>query len=102
MKALILAGGSGTRFWPLSRRRRPKQLLGLDQGISLLRSTVDRLAPLIEPDDVWICTTELLADAIRAELPDVPARQVLDQRRQPVDGRAQQRNALVEAEQLFR
>ncbi|MEO1087239.1 MAG: sugar phosphate nucleotidyltransferase, partial [Acidobacteriota bacterium] len=70
MKALILAGGSGTRFWPLSRRRRPKQLLGLDQGTSLLRSTVDRLAPLIEPDDVWICTTELLADAIRAELPD--------------------------------
>ncbi|MEM1178094.1 MAG: sugar phosphate nucleotidyltransferase [Acidobacteriota bacterium] len=77
MKALILAGGSGTRFWPLSRRRRPKQLLGLDAGTSLLRSTVDRLAPLIQPEDVWICTTELLADAIRAELPEVPDRQVL-------------------------
>ncbi|MEM6796575.1 MAG: mannose-1-phosphate guanylyltransferase [Acidobacteriota bacterium] len=77
MQALILAGGSGTRFWPLSRRRRPKQLLSLFGERSLLQSTVDRLAPLIEPRDVWICTTQLLADAVRQQLPEVPPHQVL-------------------------
>ena len=77
MQALILAGGSGTRFWPLSRRSRPKQLLPLDAKHSLLRQTVDRLAPEIEPSAVWVCTTHALADAIRAELPDVPPHQIL-------------------------
>lgn len=77
MQALILAGGSGTRFWPLSRRRRPKQLLALDGETSLLRATVDRLAPLVAAEAVWVCTTAALADAVRAELPDVPAEQVL-------------------------
>lgn len=77
MQALILAGGSGTRFWPLSRRRRPKQLLALDGERSLLQSTVDRLSPLVEAKDVWICTTELLADAVREQLSEVPPSQVL-------------------------
>lgn len=77
MHALILAGGSGTRFWPLSRRDRPKQLLALDGGRSLLQATVDRLAPLVPPERVWISTTERLAGAIRAQLPEVPAAQVL-------------------------
>ncbi len=86
MQALILAGGSGTRFWPLSRRHRPKQLLPLtvpaehSSGItdhSLLRQTVDRLAPDIEPSAVWVCTTRALADSIRAELPNVPPDQIL-------------------------
>ena len=77
MQALILAGGSGTRFWPLSRKRRPKQLLALEGERSLLQATVDRLAPLVTPDAVWICTTEALADAVRAQLPEVPAHQVL-------------------------
>ena len=49
MHALILAGGSGTRFWPLSRRQRPKQLLALEGDVSLLRATVQRLAPLVPP-----------------------------------------------------
>ncbi len=77
MQALILAGGSGTRFWPLSRRRRPKQLLALEGGRSLLQATVDRLAPLIGPDSVWICTTALIEDAVREQLPEVPAEQIL-------------------------
>ncbi|MEM6453497.1 MAG: sugar phosphate nucleotidyltransferase [Acidobacteriota bacterium] len=75
--ALILAGGSGTRFWPLSRRARPKQLLALDGPRSLLQATVDRLAPDVPPARVWICTTAALQDAIRAQLPDVPTDQVL-------------------------
>lgn len=77
MQALILAGGSGTRFWPLSRRRRPKQLLPLEGGHSMLRTTVDRLAPEIEPAAVWVCTTQALADDIRRELPEVPPEQIL-------------------------
>ncbi len=77
MQALILAGGSGTRFWPLSRRSRPKQLLPLDSAHSLLRQTVDRLAPEIGPEAVWVCTTQALAGAIRAQLPEVPADQIL-------------------------
>jgi mannose-1-phosphate guanylyltransferase/mannose-6-phosphate isomerase len=77
MQAIILAGGSGTRFWPLSRKRRPKQLLALEGERSLLRDTVDRLRPLVEPENVWVCTTRLLAEDVRRELPDVPAGQVL-------------------------
>ena len=77
MKALILAGGSGTRFWPLSRKARPKQLLALEGERSLLQKTVDRLEPLVAASDVWICTTEALAEAVREQLPEVPAAQVL-------------------------
>lgn len=77
MQALILAGGSGTRFWPLSRKRRPKQLLALEGERSLLRDTVDRLRPLVEPEAVWVCTTRALAEDVRRDLPDVPPEQIL-------------------------
>lgn len=70
--AIILAGGSGTRFWPLSRRERPKQLLTLEGERSLLQATLDRLSPLLEPEDVWISTTDLLVEALREQLPEVP------------------------------
>ncbi len=76
-QALVLAGGSGTRFWPLSRRARPKQLLALEGGRTLLQSTVDRLSPLIAPHEVWIVTTRDLVKEVRRQLPDVPARQIL-------------------------
>ena len=77
MQALILAGGSGTRFWPLSRRARPKQFLALDSDASLLQRTVARLAPLVTPEQVWISTTESLAPQVREQLPAVPAAQIL-------------------------
>ena len=77
MQALILAGGSGTRFWPLSRKRSPKQLLALEGEQSLLRDTLERLRPLVGPESVWVCTTAALGERVRAELPEVPARQVL-------------------------
>jgi mannose-1-phosphate guanylyltransferase/mannose-6-phosphate isomerase len=77
VQALILAGGSGTRFWPLSRKSRPKQLLALEGERTLLRDTVERLQPLVPPEAVWICTTRALADAVRRELPEVPPEQVL-------------------------
>jgi mannose-1-phosphate guanylyltransferase len=77
MRALILAGGSGTRFWPLSRKSRPKQLLALEGERTLLRDTLERLAPVIGPEAVWVCTTEALAEAVRRDLPEVPPEQIL-------------------------
>jgi mannose-1-phosphate guanylyltransferase len=77
LTALVLAGGSGTRFWPMSRRDRPKQLLTLEGERSLLRATVERLAPLVPPERVWVSTTTELGPAVAAELPEIPAEQVL-------------------------
>jgi len=77
MQALILAGGSGTRFWPLSRRSHPKQFLALEGDRSLLQATVDRLRPLCTAEQVWVSTTEALAAEVRRQLPEVPAAQVL-------------------------
>lgn len=77
MQALVLAGGSGTRFWPLSRGARPKQLLSLGGGPSLLQATVARLAPRIAAEAVWVCTTRELAAQVCEQLPEVPQSQVL-------------------------
>ncbi|MDQ6989084.1 MAG: mannose-1-phosphate guanylyltransferase, partial [Mariprofundaceae bacterium] len=58
VKAVILAGGSGTRLWPMSRQQLPKQFLKLDGEESLLAATISRLSPKIEQDDVWVVTNE--------------------------------------------
>jgi mannose-1-phosphate guanylyltransferase len=77
LQALILAGGSGTRFWPLSRRHRPKQLLALEGQSSLLQQSRARLDGLVDPADTWVCTTRRLEAAVREQLPEVPVSQVL-------------------------
>ncbi|MFC1542458.1 mannose-1-phosphate guanylyltransferase/mannose-6-phosphate isomerase [Pseudomonadota bacterium] len=59
--AVILAGGSGTRLWPLSRQQLPKQFLNLKGDETLLGGTISRLQPLISADDVWVVTSEALA-----------------------------------------
>jgi mannose-1-phosphate guanylyltransferase len=76
--AVIMAGGSGTRFWPLSRRDRPKQLLPLGRGDeSLLRATLGRIAPVIPPERTLVVTSAALADATAEELPEVPRDNIL-------------------------
>ncbi|MCA9605104.1 MAG: mannose-1-phosphate guanylyltransferase [Myxococcales bacterium] len=76
--AIVMAGGSGTRFWPLSRAARPKQLLPLGGGDeSLLAATVRRAAQVVAREDILVVTSETLAAAVRAELPDLPAENVL-------------------------
>ncbi|HEY8040407.1 MAG TPA: sugar phosphate nucleotidyltransferase [Polyangiaceae bacterium] len=77
--AVILAGGSGTRFWPASRRHLPKQLLPLAgrEGEPLIAATVRRLEPLIAPEHVWIATGTLIAQATAVALPRVPRAQIL-------------------------
>lgn len=76
---IILAGGKGERFWPLSRRDRPKQFLCLDgSGRSLLQATVDRLAPLADqPEDVRIVAGPHLSQMIRDQLPELPETSLL-------------------------
>ncbi|MDQ6986669.1 MAG: mannose-1-phosphate guanylyltransferase/mannose-6-phosphate isomerase [Mariprofundaceae bacterium] len=58
IKAVVLAGGSGSRLWPLSRQQLPKQFLKLDGDSSLLEATIHRLQPLVGKDDVWVVTGE--------------------------------------------
>lgn len=70
--ALIMAGGSGTRLWPLSRRKRPKQLLRLFDNQSLLQHARRRLAGLFEPANIWVITSQSYIDLVRNELPDIP------------------------------
>ena len=70
--ALILAGGSGERFWPLSRRECPKQLLRLISDKTLLEETVDRLEGLVPLERILILTNVDQEAAVRALLPDLP------------------------------
>jgi len=69
--AVILAGGSGTRLWPLSRSNRPKQLLPFLGGPSLLRRAFDRLEGVIEHSCRWICAAREYETAVRAEVPEL-------------------------------
>ncbi len=75
--AVILAGGSGTRFWPLSTAARPKQLLPLAGDRPLLAQAVRRLDGLVPPRRILILTGPLLVDGVTALVPEVPATQVL-------------------------
>ena len=79
--AVILAGGVGSRFWPLSTPERPKQLLPLIGETSMLAETVARLEPLVGLSQVLILTSRALAPAIRRELPQLAADQVLEEPR---------------------
>lgn len=74
---VILAGGRGTRFWPLSRKKRAKQLLALDGKQTMLQQTVARLLPLASPKTFWIITNDDLRPAILKQLPKLPKAQVL-------------------------
>jgi mannose-1-phosphate guanylyltransferase len=75
--AVVLAGGIGSRFWPLSTPEQPKQLLPLVSGQSMLEDTVQRLDGLIDRTRILILTSAQLAPAIRRMLPWMAADQVL-------------------------
>lgn len=75
---MVMAGGSGTRLWPLSRRDRPKQLLPLlPGGRSLLAAAIDRLDGVIDPSNRMICTAERFRAAIQREMPALPEAAIL-------------------------
>ena len=77
LHAVIMAGGSGTRFWPQSRKRTPKQLLRLAGTRTMIQQTADRCRGWVDPSRLWIVTNEVQAEATIAQLPEVPPRNVL-------------------------
>src|SRR3990172_5133756 len=79
--AAILAGGSGTRFWPLSTPQRPKQLLPLAGDRPLLLQAVDRLDGLVPPERILILTGPFLVDQVAAVVPQIPRAQILSEPR---------------------
>ena len=74
---VILAGGRGTRFWPLSRKKRAKQLLALDGKKTMIQQTVDRLVALASPKSFWIITNDDLQSNIGRQLPRIPKKQII-------------------------
>ena len=79
MIPVILAGGKGERFWPVSRKQRPKQFLSLDgSGRTLLQSTADRLLSLAGSwENLWVITASHLEAGVKEQLPDLPAANLL-------------------------
>jgi mannose-1-phosphate guanylyltransferase len=76
-RPVILAGGSGTRFWPRSRKARAKQVLALDGERTMIQRTLDRLLPLSPARNAWVITNDLLSSTICFQLDEVPQGQVL-------------------------
>lgn len=72
MLALIMAGGTGTRFWPRSREKHPKQLLRIVGNDTMIRQTVARLTPIIPEDNIFVVTTQAQVNEIRSQLPNIP------------------------------
>jgi mannose-1-phosphate guanylyltransferase len=72
-----MAGGSGERFWPLSTKERPKQLLPLISDKSMIRETVDRLEGLVESNDIYVATNAIQVENLRKELPEIPDENII-------------------------
>ncbi|MBW8040734.1 MAG: mannose-1-phosphate guanylyltransferase [Planctomycetes bacterium] len=75
--AVIMAGGSGKRLWPLSREKRPKQVLKLIDGQTLLRCCFERLSPIFDTRNIIILTNAGYADTVRENLPELPFNNVI-------------------------
>jgi mannose-1-phosphate guanylyltransferase len=75
--AVIMAGGSGTRFWPASRNARPKQLLNLAGGRTMIQATVDRLQGLVPAERTLVVTNRSLVEPIAAQLPAIAAKNLI-------------------------
>lgn len=76
---VILAGGSGTRFWPRSRRARAKQVLALDGDRTMIQDTLARLQPLASAEDLWVITNALLEEEIASQLPELSRDHILSE-----------------------
>ena len=75
---VIMCGGVGSRFWPFSRNDRPKQFLDFfGTGKSLLQLTVDRISPIVGPENIFLVTNRQYADIIREQLPQVKESNIL-------------------------
>lgn len=77
MYAVIMAGGRGTRFWPRSREKKPKHLLDIVSDRTIIQETVDRISPLVKPENILIVTGQKHARELMQQLPEVPAKNIL-------------------------
>src|SRR5215468_793177 len=77
LHAVIMAGGGGTRFWPRSRERRPKQFLTLTGDRSLLQQAFDRIEALVPPERCWVITSAEHVEESARQLPSLPAERVV-------------------------
>lgn len=77
LHAVIMAGGTGTRFWPLSRNSRPKQLLDLGGGRTMIQATVDRLGQLAPAERTWVITNRSLVAPIAEQLPQLARERIV-------------------------
>ena len=69
--ALVLAGGKGTRLYPLSRENNPKQFLNIVNNKSFLKNTIDRIKPIVMSDNIYVVTNEIYKNKIVEELLDI-------------------------------
>jgi len=75
---VIMAGGVGSRFWPMSTAEKPKQFIDvLGTGKTLLQLTVERFGSLVKPENIWVVTNEKYADIVAEQLPDMPKSNIL-------------------------
>lgn len=72
MKIVIFAGGVGTRLWPLSRKKTPKQFEKIIGDKSTIQSAVERVLPIVKPSDVFISSGEVYKDILVKQLPKIP------------------------------
>jgi mannose-1-phosphate guanylyltransferase len=77
MHAVIMAGGRGTRFWPRSREKKPKHLLDIISNRTLIQETIDRISPLIMPENILVVTGRKHARALMNQLPEIPAGNII-------------------------
>ncbi|HYW34738.1 MAG TPA: mannose-1-phosphate guanylyltransferase [Balneolaceae bacterium] len=77
LHAVIMAGGAGTRFWPESTKKTPKQFLSLFGDGTMLQTTVRRIEALVPADRVWIITNERYVDLVREQLPDISGENII-------------------------
>ncbi|MGY5266264.1 mannose-1-phosphate guanylyltransferase [Paraclostridium bifermentans] len=75
--ALIMAGGKGTRFWPLSTEEKPKQFLNLIGEDTMIQMTVNRIKPIIPINRIFVCTGEKYVDLVKEQLPELPETNII-------------------------
>ena len=75
---VIMAGGVGSRFWPMSTPEYPKQFVDvLGRGMSMIQMTVDRFAPLCPIENMWVVTSADYVDIVRTQIPQLPSENIL-------------------------
>ncbi len=77
MYAVIMAGGKGSRFWPRSREKKPKHLLDITGEKTIIQETVQRIKPLVSPDNILVVTGKKHAVALMKQIPEIPSQNII-------------------------